>query len=203
MPSRPHAHLMLPSPLGLLEYDVLEDAVFLGPGKRGSLRAGPTPFQGALVALTRAGDGYVARPLPGVERPLINGEAVAEKVLEDGDRIRIGEQAAMFRTDRGFMQAARPAAATPTREQAAPPPRRAARKSGNPAATVTMLIGLAILLAATYRAVGHLKVIQGARVRHSDFPEMEKPVPTNQSRPSKELERLHEHERLNPRDTPS
>ena len=69
MPPRPHAHLLLPSALGLLEYDVLEDAVFLGPGRKGGLRANPTPFQGATVALARKEDGYVARPLPGETAP--------------------------------------------------------------------------------------------------------------------------------------
>ena len=204
MPSRPHVHLMLPSPLGLLEYDVLEDAVFLGPGPKGNLRAGPSPFKGALVALTKGEAGFVAKPLPGVEAPLINGEAVAEKVLDDGDRIRIGDQTAMFRTGRGTVQAApAPKAVEPKSVERAPAPRerRNARSGSNPAVTITVLVGLAIVLAATYRAVSHLKTIQGARSATNEFPELKQPVPPPETRPAKELATLRAAEARDPNGT--
>ena len=44
------AQLLLPTPLGLVEYDVLEDAVFVGPATRGGLTADPVPFPEAKVA---------------------------------------------------------------------------------------------------------------------------------------------------------
>ncbi len=177
MPPRPHAHLMLPSPLGLLEYDVLEDAVFLGAGRKGGLRASPTPFKGAQVALTRKEDGYVARPLPGETAPEINGELVEEKALADGDRIRIGEQVALFRTDRGLVKAAA-AVPAPDRAAGASVPSQPARRSAqpprrNPAITIITFTGLAILLAATYRAVNHLKAIKVSKVSESRLPELE------------------------------
>ncbi|MDJ0522042.1 MAG: hypothetical protein QNJ90_08220 [Planctomycetota bacterium] len=190
MPPRPHAHLMLPSPLGLLEYDVLEDAVFLGPGRRGGLRASPTPFQGACVALTRKEDGYVARPLPGEAAPDINGEAVAEKALEEGDRIRIGDQVALFRTGRGPVQAAPARAAAEPRPQ--PVRRSAPSSSRNPVITVITFTGLAILLAATYRAVNHLKAIQGAQISESRLPELEEQREAAPGRALRELLALNQ-----------
>ncbi len=191
MPPRPHAHLMLPSPLGLLEYDVLEDAVFLGPGRRGGLRANPTPFRGAQVALTRKEDGYLARPLPGESAPDINGEAIEEKALVDGDRIRIGDQVALFRTERGPVKAA---AALPALDDAPPPPPRRATQAParNPAVAVITFTALAILLAATYRAVNHLKAIQSARVSDSRLPELEKPREAVPGRALKELMLLNQ-----------
>jgi len=186
MRPRPHAHLMLPSPLGLLEYDVLEDAVFLGPGRRGGLRAGPTPFKGAVVALTRKDAGFLARPLPGAAAPEINGEALAEHALQDGDRIRLGDQIALFRTHRGPVRVPEPPP-PPSHLEDAPPRRREATSKRNPVITAITLSGLALLLAATYRAVSHLKTIQGSKVSTSRLPEVE---PTREAAPNRVLKEL-------------
>ncbi len=190
MASRPHAHLMLPSPLGLLEYDVLEDGVFLGPRAKGGLEARPTPFKGAVVALTRTGPSFVARPLPGENAPLINGESTEEKALEDGDRIGIGDQVALFRTRRGLVEPVEPPKAEEPPEPKPAAPRRAAPPRKNHAVTVIALVGLALLLAATYRAVNHLKAIQSAEMSKTELPDMPKPKPGIASRASKELAEL-------------
>ncbi|MDF1703093.1 MAG: hypothetical protein P1V36_18245, partial [Planctomycetota bacterium] len=190
---------MLPSPLGLLEYDVLEDAVFLGPGRKGGLRASPTPFKGAQVALKRGPDGFVARPLPGEAAPEINGEVVAERVLEDGDRIRLGEPVAMFRTGRGRVEA-KPAPAT---EAPAPRPprveRREAPRRQNPTAAIVMFTGLILLLAAAYRAANHMKALQSARSAGDNLPELEAYQPQEPGRIAVELAELNEEVLVNPR----
>ena len=191
---------MLPSPLGLLEYDVLEDAVFLGAGRKGGLRAHPTPFQGASVALRRAQDGYVARPLPGEAPPEINGEVVAERALADGDRIRIGDQVALFRTNRGPVQA--PAAPAPAAEAAPrtgrPERRMSSTPRKNPLITVITLTGLALVLAAAYRAVNHLKAIQNARISEADLPELAPYEPGVPDRATRDLAALDAEARRRP-----
>ncbi len=167
MPTRRHAHLLLPSPLGLLEYDVLEDAVFLGPGKRSGLQAKPAPFKQASVALTKSDGGYVARALPGENAPDINGSPAEERKLKDGDRIRIGDQVALFRTDRGPVRVAaeaKPATVHERRSRSAEPRRGGReRKSSRPDRRVAATVGLiaaAVVLGAVVRAVGHLKDVQ-------------------------------------------
>jgi hypothetical protein len=184
---------MLPSPLGLLEYDVLEDAVYLGPGRRGGLRAAPTPFKGATVTLERSGEDWVARALPGEAPPEVNGEA-GEAVLADGDRIRLGELVALFRTQRGPL-AAPPPPERPPPERRAPstPPRR------NPAVAVVTLTGLALLLAATYRAVNHLKVIQAARRARQPLPELAPFEPGQPRRATRDLKALDAEARQRPK----
>ncbi len=193
MPPRPPAHLMLPSPLGLLEYDVLEDAVFLGPGRKGGLRASPTPFTGALIALKRGAEGYVARPLPGEDAPEINGEIVQERALLDGDRIRLGEQVALFRTSRGPLAAPTPEA---PREESSPRlprvERRSPPKRKNPTVAIITLTALALLLAATYRAVNHLKAIQSAKLSGSELPELQGYETAEATRAGRELAALNE-----------
>lgn len=196
---------MLPSPLGLLEYDVLEDAVFLGPGRKGGLRANPTPFKGASVALTKKEGGYVARPLPGESAPQINGEDLTEKGLEDGDRIRIGDQVALFRTERGLLRAPAAApAAIEERERPAGRRRESQPVKRNPMIAIITLTGLALLLAATYRAVNHLKAIQGSKISQNRLPELEDPKVAEPGRALRELMDLnsellrtpHKHESL-------
>ncbi|MDA1194879.1 MAG: hypothetical protein O2894_06810 [Planctomycetota bacterium] len=185
MAPRSPAHLLLPSPLGLLEYDVLEDAVFLGPGPKGGLRASPTPFRGASVALKRGDEGFVARPLPGEANPEINGEVVAERALVDGDRIRLGEHVTLFRTTRGpLMTPEAPPEPAPRVERRAPPRRK------NPLGAVLVFSGLVLLLAAAYRAANHMKAIQSAGLVGSDLPELVAYEPGEQGRVARELAAL-------------
>lgn len=183
---------MLPSPLGYLEYDVLEDAVFLGPGRRGGLRASPTPFKGARLALKKAGDGFVARALPGEAPPEVNGEPAEERLLEDGDRVKVGDEVAMFRTTRGPIP-------TRTAAPAAPPPPRAPRverretsRAKNPLGAIVLFAGLILLLAAAYRAANHMKALQSARQAGDDLPELEAYQPEEPGRIARELQALNE-----------
>lgn len=194
MPSRPQAHLMLPSPMGLLEYDVLEDGVFLGPGTRGGLQAGPRPFPGAAVALTRTEAGFVARALPGEPEPQVNGEATGDRPLADGDRLRVAEHIVLFRTQRGPLRAA-PAAPAPRAASPPPPTRSPPPPRRNPAVRILALGGLAILLAALVSAVRHLKAIQAARMSGAELPEIEQGEAPGPSRACQELEEIRDLER--------
>src|SRR5690349_5598402 len=140
MPAPSRAHLLLPTRLGLVHYDLLEDSAFLGPSS-GSLLAAPGPFPEAKVAVTFDATGYVVRALPGEPPADVNGAPADGARLKDGDRIRLGGHVAMFRAPaaaRAVVAAAAPAPATGlpsvataapgsgTAVPAAPRPRRAA-----------------------------------------------------------------------------
>ncbi len=195
---------MLPSPLGYLEYDVLEDAVFLGPGRKGGLRASPTAFKGARVKLEQGADGFRARPLPGEAPPDINGEPLDDHVLADGDRIRLDEDIVLFRTTRG--------APTPTAPAAEPPPpprppraeraergeRREAKRRRNPAGAILLFMGLVLLLAAAYRAANHMKALNSAKKAGDDLPELQPYTPQEPGRIARELAALAEELRADP-----
>ncbi|MDJ0975459.1 MAG: hypothetical protein QNJ98_13425 [Planctomycetota bacterium] len=208
MPTVRHAHLLLPSSLGLLEYDVLEDAVFVGPAPRGGLMAQPAPFREAKVALTRTNSGYVAKPLPGEVPPEINGRVVTDAVLGDGDRIRIGDQVVLFRTDRGPVRSAPPAAAAAAAAAARPAGRTngqrgARRSSGERRAesrsnALISLLAAAIILAAAVRAVGHLKTMKEARDSKQSIPTTPKVMEEEPSRASRNLLAVLDYERSNP-----
>ena len=194
---------MLPSPLGYLEYDVLEDAVFLGPGRKAGLRASPTPFKGAQVALKKADDGFVVRPLPGEAAPEINGEAADEHLLADGDRIGLGEHVVLYRTSRGAP--APKAAPAPEPEPAAPRTprperveRREASRRNNPAGAILLFSGLILLLAAAYRAANHMKALQSAKQAGDDLPELVAYEPKEPTRIARELADLNDEVRARP-----
>ncbi len=97
MSKRRRAEILLPSPLGLVAYDVLEDTTYVGPGPRGGLTAAPNPFPRAVVVLSATERGLVARPLPGEAEPRVNGEPAGDRVLEDGDRVEIGAEVLQVR----------------------------------------------------------------------------------------------------------
>ncbi len=161
-----HAQLLLPSPLGLLEYDVLEDSVFVGPGARDGLRAQDTPFPEALVALTRKPDGFWVRPLPDAPQPEVNGETTDGKRLEDGDRIRLAGKTALFRTQSD---------ATTKKSAPPPPPREAAQRLTRPTeernapapsrgiATALKLVGAGLILFATVKALNFALTLGDAK----------------------------------------
>jgi hypothetical protein len=165
MPAPTRAHLLLPSPQGLVHYDLLEETAFLGPAARGGLHASPSPFREAKVVLTDDGTGFVVRALPGEAPPDVNGTAADGSRLRDGDRVRLGDQVALFRTS--LAPAAVPAPApvplaaprarrAPT--AAAPPPgaRQGARALG--------IAGALVLLLAAYRAVQLMQAPPPARL---------------------------------------
>ena len=166
MPARRHAHLLLPSALGLLEYDILEDQAFIGPGKRGGLQAAPDPFPKAVLALTRQGDGFIAKPLPGETAPEIDGEGAEGGLLGDGDRIKLGDQVALFRTDR--VSTAAPKAEAP-RSPAASRPRSAPRGRARPerrrshVGTALGLVGALLLLIGAMRALDYVQAMRDAK----------------------------------------
>lgn len=199
MPTVRHAHLLLPSSLGLLEYDVLEDAVFIGPAPRGGLKAQPAPFREATVALTRTDAGYVAKPLPGEAAPQVNGEPVGDEALADGDRIRIGDQVVLFRTDRGPVRS-KPAAPPSTRSNGQRGARRGSgeRRSESRSGALISLLAAAIFLAAAVRAVGHLKTMKEARDSKQSIPTTPRVMEEEPSRAARNLLAVLDFERNNP-----
>lgn len=195
LPRKPHGlmppvrdeYLLLPSPLGLLEYDILEDAVFLGPAPRGGIEARATPFPAAQVALTREGGRFVVRALPGSSGVEHNGAPPGGEPLADGDRVRVGDQVAMFRSAR----APAPPPAAPARPE--PGPRRApgpARARRDPWQVGGALAGAALLLVAIAQAVGHLKELQRAHDAVRAIPPAERTRAAEPARLERELDEL-------------
>ena len=171
------AHLLLPTPLGLVHYDLLEDAAFLGVSTKGQLSASPSPFREAKLAITHDGAGFVAKALPGEAPADVNGAPGDGARLRDGDRIRLGEQVALFRsleTPAGSAIAAPlpPAGATaeapeaPRPRRAAAPMRILAPKGARQAATVLSLAGASGMLLAAYQAVHYLATPGADQVPH-------------------------------------
>ena len=97
MSPRRRAHLLLPSPLGVVEYDILEDTAYVGPGERGGLTANPLPFMKAVAVLTASEGGYVLRALPGEATPMVNGAEGEGRRLADGDKIAFGSEQTVYR----------------------------------------------------------------------------------------------------------
>lgn len=163
-PSRPH--LLLPSPQGLLHYDVVEETVFLGPAARGGLHAAPTPFPDAKAVIRIEVGQFQVNALPGEPPPEVNGVPDDGAVLRDGSRIKIGEFVALFRLPGGSAAAPPP----PARERApiasaADRPRRAptgvpegARQAGR----ALWLTALLVFGFAAYETVRYLQT-PGAR----------------------------------------
>ncbi len=181
--AREEARLLLPSPLGLLEYDLLEGATFVGPAARGGLEAAPTPFPKAAVVIAREGDEHVARALPGAEGVLVNGAPADGTPLGDGAELGIGGEKAYFRGPSG-PAAPPPPSRPPSREAVRPPPPRARALPLWPLA----LLAAGIVLYAVTRAVDHLQAARRAdSVLAREFPEPRAGGPTEISEETRSL----------------
>ncbi len=98
MATRRRAELLIPSPLGLVIYDLLEEAAYLGPSARGGLHAAPDAFPEAVALVAVVGSGFEARALPGEPPVVVNGEKAAAAPLPDGACLEIAGQIVTFRT---------------------------------------------------------------------------------------------------------
>lgn len=125
----PSAQLLLPSALGLREYDLIEGACFLGLGERGSVVVRPTPFPTATLAVALENGRHVVRALPGTPTPLIDGRAYGGGVLEDGDRFHMGSLSVLYRAAPGsaFVESAAVASSRSVRSEAQALPAAPAR----------------------------------------------------------------------------
>lgn len=202
MPESRHASLLLPSPLGLLEYDVLEDTVFLGPGPKGRLAASASPFPEATVILNRSGDGFVARAMPGEAAPQVNGEEAASSPLADGDRLGVAGKIVLFRTSQGARTAPAVADTPPSKPASRPAtaPRREAppRPRGSGVRAGLALLGAILVLGAAWRAMGHIQLMQGEERDRTDMPAVPVPMVMESSKAARDLEQVHSYERSHP-----
>lgn len=157
--ARDDACLLLPSSLGLLEYDLLEGATFVGASPAGGLEARPTPFARARVVLTRTEAGHVARLLPGVDDVTVDDAPPREEPLGHGARVRIGSEIAVF-------HAATPPPAAPAgrpRQPVDAPTRDAAPRPPRPVPVWPLaLLAAGMFLAAVVRALEHVQAAQRA-----------------------------------------
>ncbi|MFM8979751.1 MAG: hypothetical protein ACKOSS_04730 [Planctomycetia bacterium] len=113
MPKR-LAQLLLPSAsLGLRAYDVLEDTVFVGPGKLG-LVASALPFPKAMAVLAWQGDHFTVRALPGEAEPLVDGQPAEGRRAGHEARVTLGSEVLQVRLEQAPAGRAAGAAA-PTR----------------------------------------------------------------------------------------
>jgi hypothetical protein len=166
MPASSRAHLLLPTPLGLVQYDLLDEAAFLGTGPKG-LHAAPAPFPAASVAVRSDPSGFVVRALPGEAPPDVNGAPADGATLRDGDRLRLGDQVALFRAGGGVPAALVAPAAAPPPAPVAPRPRRVAAPirvatppSAAKAGTALAIGGALLVVFAIYQAVTFLQTPQ-------------------------------------------
>jgi len=176
MTLRRRAHLLLPSPLGVVEYDVLEDTVFVGPAARGGLTAGPLPFKEAVAALTADAEGaYAVKALPGEATPVVNGEPGDGRTLADGDKVALGERTFVFRTSRrgGSTRVSGPAAPAAPRTQGKGKTgrKRTTRMRANPWVTAVALSGALLLLVGLYLAIDRLSSLRADESVRSYVPE--------------------------------
>ncbi len=204
MPPSRLAQLLLPSgSLGLRAYDVLEEAVFIGPGKQG-LIAQAMPFPKAVVALTWQGDGFLARALPGEAPPEINGQAADGACLRDGDRLGVKGEQVLVRVERS--------AALPTPSATAPVPAPSRRPPGsrragpvhagwNHLTWIFTSLGLVLLLWTGLLAVEHLGALKDAdRARQVLLPEPSTPPDGDEERVVRAVEQAQAYEREQPDD---
>jgi hypothetical protein len=194
-PSRPH--LLLPTPLGLVRYDLLDDAAFVGPAARGGVTASDAPFPKARLALTREGGSFRVRALPGEPPPSVSGRDVETALLSDGDRLALGADVVLFR-GAAPAPAALPA---PVRAERRPDDGDvgAARKSPLPA--VFSLAGALLVLFAAYRAVRMLDQPSPRRVPST--PVVSEPdvrVPREEERAAQALADARAYEAEHPED---
>lgn len=230
MPTR-LAQLLLPSAsLGLRTYDVLEETVFVGPGKQG-LVASALPFPRALAVLAWQGDHFTVRALPGEAEPLVDGQPAEGRRVGHASRVALGsevlqvrlEQAAPARTlpaaaaaaaapaaaavAASAAPAASPAPSAPVRRPPGTRPPAGARRVQPPRAGWNHLtwifttVGLVLLLGTGVRAVNDLGSLKDAqRVRNLRLPEPAAPAAGDQERITRELVAAEAFERERPDD---
>lgn len=173
MSPRRRAHLLLPSPLGTVEYDILEDTAYVGPGPRGGLTANPLPFKEAVALLASSEGGYVVRALPGEAAPVVNGAPGEGQRLADRDKITLGVEVTVFRA---------PGSARPVQESRAEAKPAAERKTGrtrkrttrmraNPWVTAVALCGALLLLVGLYLALDRLSGLRADESTTAYVPE--------------------------------
>ena len=181
MPPGSRAHLLLPTPLGLVHYDLADEAAFVGPGAKGNLHAAPFPFPTAKVAVRTDGSRFGVRALPGEPEPVVNGKPSTGTPLADGDRIQVGDQVALFRAAPGAAPVAppppRPVPAAAPAEAGAPRPRRAGPvvrptppKAMARTGLALSLAGGALMLLAVYQTVRYLQTPGAERIVRVDLP---------------------------------
>ena len=184
MPAPSLAHLLLPTPLGLVHYDVLEEAVFLGLDAKGRFVVSPTPSRESKLAMTADAGAFVLRALPGEPPADVNGVAADGARLADGDRIRLGDQVAQYRAPVAVARAAGsrstpvvsglgvvavpagadPAAAlgtTTAPRRATLPPRVQAPRGARNAALALKLLGAGAVVLAVYQTMRFLEARPG------------------------------------------
>lgn len=221
MPKR-LAQLLLPSAsLGLRAYDVLEETVFVGPGKQG-LVASALPFPKAAAVLAWQGDHFTVRALPGEPEPLVDGQPAAARTAGHESRVALGgevlqvrlEQVPAARSGAGRATAgsapARPAGTpppSPAPQRRAPgtrpPPRRvlAPHAGWNHLTWIFTTLGLLLLLVTALGAVDSLDTLRDAeRVRNLRLPEPTPPAAGDQERITRELMGAEVFERERPDD---
>lgn len=200
MPTR-LAHLLLPSgALGVRAYDVLEEAVFLGPGKHG-VAAAPMPFPQASVALTFDGTTFVARALPGAPALLVNGAPGEGARLSDGDRLGVAGESVLVRLEPG--RAAAPPATAPAEaaERRSAGPRRVVTTTAgwNHLTWVVGLLGLGLLVWTALHAIEDAGALnEAARARARALPEPVAPPTGDEERVAREYLQAEAYERSQP-----
>jgi hypothetical protein len=218
MPAFARAHLLLPTPVGLVHYDVLEETAFVGPAPKGGLTASPAPFREAKVLLADEGGALVVRALPGEPPPDVNGAPGEGRRLEDGDRLRLGDHVALIRLAAAVAPALAAAPASrpeslgadaagttsPRGRRPAAPARAESAKGLRAAATTIALVGAALLLVAAYVAVDRLQTPGPGKVPPipptvSD-PRQEPAIPRLEERAAKEYAAAQEYELTHPTD---
>src|SRR5262245_48767361 len=186
MPPGSRAHLLLPTPLGLVHYDLVDEAAFVGAGAKGNLHAAPFPFPTAKLAVRADGGRYVVRALPGEPEPVVSGAPATGRPLTDGDRIQVGDQVALFRSAPGAAPGAapppKPAAVgaepaasraepgSPPRPRRAPPARVVAPKGLARTGLGLSLAGGALLVFAVYQTWHYLQTPGAESVPRVDLP---------------------------------
>jgi hypothetical protein len=221
MPASARAHLLLPTPVGLVHYDLLEETAFVGPAPKGGLTASPSPFREAKVLIADEGGGLVARALPGEPPPDVNGAPGEGRRLEDGDRLRLGDHVALLRLSAVVVPAIaattapRPPVAdvtpspapSPRARRAAAPVQAESAKGLRAAATAITLIGAGLLLIAAYLAVNHLQTPGAGKVAQIPppvlSPRTEPTMPRLEERAAKEYAAAYEFELSHPTDLAS